>query len=670
MEVEVAAGTAFPTAVAAGLPLLQDQARLEARLREIPSEPGCYLMRDHDDRILYIGKSKKLRTRVRIYFHGNHMLSPRIQIMIHQIYEIEFIVTDTEAEALALESNLIKEHQPYYNILLKDDSNYPYLCITWSEDYPRIFVTRRRRLRAPADRFYGPYVDVGLLRQTLTLVKRIFPLRQRPQPLYRDRTCLNYDIGRCPGVCQRMISPNDYAAILRKVAMVFQGRSDELLQLLKQQMQRYAERLDFENAAQVRDQLRGLETLTADQKVSIPDSNVSRDAIAMAANDRLACVQLFQVRAGKLVGRLGFTADAQAASPGTILQHVLEEHYRHVDPIEIPQEVCVQHPLPETELLAAWLRERRQRKVRILAPQRRQKAELIDLVERNAGFALQRVQRNADQQQFALDDLAQLLDLDQPPKRIEGYDISHIQGSDAVASQVVFVDGLAARQHYRRYRLQSRSISHGHSDDFMAMAEVMRRRFRRWARAKTEGQSIARIRRDHHSVLSMGGLNDWPDLVVIDGGKGQLAAVMEALRELDLASELTVCSLAKKQEQVFRPGARDPLESEPDQLGLQLLRRLRDEAHRFAVSYHRQQRKERMKHSRLSEVPGLGPKRVRDLLSHFRAMDAIRMASMDQIAEVHGIGPELARQIWTFFHPQPSSADEDPVAASGQSPAE
>ena len=655
---------------ATGAALLQNPEQLEARLRDIPQEPGCYLMRNHEDHILYIGKAKRLRARVRSYFHGNHMLSPRIQLMVRQVQDIEFIVTDTEAEALVLESNLIKEHQPYYNVLLKDDSSYPYLCITWSEDYPRIFVTRRRRLRSPSDRFYGPYVDVSLLRRTLALVKRVFPLRQRPQPLYRDRTCLNYDIGRCPGVCQRMISPGDYAAILRKVAMVFQGRSDELLQLLKQQMQRHAERLDFENAALVRDQLRGLETLTADQKVSVPDSTASRDAIAMAANDRLACVQLFQVRGGKLVGRLGYTADAQAAAPGTILQRVLEEHYRNVDPVEIPQEVCVQHPLPETDLLAAWLMEQRRRKVQILTPLRRQKADLIELVERNASFALQRAQRNSDQQQLALDDLAQLLELDQPPRRIEGYDISHVQGSDAVASQVVFVDGLAARQHYRRYRLQSRSIYSGHSDDFMAMAEVMRRRFRRWAKAKAEGRSINQLRRNHQSVLTGEGFSDWPDLVVIDGGKGQLTSVMEALRELGLDSELTVCSLAKQQEQVFRPGAADPLASEPDQLGMLLLRRLRDEAHRFAVSYHRQQRQNRMKRSRLSEVPGLGPRRVRDVLNHFRSIGAIQMASMEQIAEVDGIGPELARQIWTFFHAQPSSDEDEATASGGPSSAE
>ena len=256
-------------------PLLTQPERLERRLKEIPPEPGCYLMRDGEDRILYVGKSKTLRSRVRSYFRSRQDLSPRIRLMTRQVCEIEFIVTDSEAEALALESNLIKNHQPHFNVLLKDDKKYPYLCITWSEAYPRIFITRRRRFRSPLDRFYGPYVDVGLLRRTLFLVKRVFPLRQRPRPLHPDRTCLNYSIGRCPGVCQEKISSEDYHRTLRKVAMVFQGRSDELQRLLAEQMERYAERLDFEAAARVRDQLQGLDQLTADQKMSLPDSSVS-----------------------------------------------------------------------------------------------------------------------------------------------------------------------------------------------------------------------------------------------------------------------------------------------------------------------------------------------------------------------------------------------------------
>jgi excinuclease ABC subunit C len=609
---------------------------------------------------LYVGKSKSLRSRVRSYFRSRHDLSPRIRLMTRQVCEIEFIVTDSEAEALALESNLIKNHQPHFNVLLKDDKKYPYLCITWSEAYPRIFITRRRRFRSPLDRFYGPYVDVGLLRRTLFLVKRVFPLRQRPRPLHQDRTCLNYSIGRCPGVCQEMISSDDYHRTLRKVAMVFQGRSDELQHLLQEQMQKYADRTDYESAARVRDQLHGLDQLTADQKMSLPDSSVSRDVLALACDERLAAVQLFQMRAGKLVGRLGYTADASGLSPGLILQRVIEEHYSQVDAVEVPPQLLVQHPLPQQVLLEEWLTEQRERKVQIHCPQRRQKADLIELVQRNAEFELLRAKQGQEQQALSTEDLAQLLDLPLPPRRIEGYDISHIQGSDAVASQVVFIDGLPAKQHYRKYKIQSSSIRAGHSDDFMAMAEIMRRRFRRWARAKAEGVDLGALRQKGGSALQTDGLNDWPDLVMIDGGKGQLSAVMEALRELNLHDDLNVCSLAKQREEVFLPGESQPLESEADQLGVSLLRRLRDEAHRFAVSFHRQQRGERMKRSRLSDIPGLGAKRVRDLLSHFHSIDAIQLASVDTLAKAPGVGPVLAQDIFNFFHPTDENNDSLP----------
>jgi excinuclease ABC subunit C len=573
--------------------------------------------------------------------------------MVRQVAEIEFIVTDSEAEALALESNLIKQNQPHFNVLLKDDKKYPYLCITWSEPYPRLFITRRRRFRSPLDRFYGPYVDVGLLRRTLALVKRVFPLRQRPQPLYRDRTCLNYDIGRCPGVCQQKISSEDYHRSLRQVAMVFQGRNDELVALLREQMERYAERLDFESAARVRDQIQGLDALTADQKMSVGDSSVSRDVIALAADERVAAVQLFQMRAGKLVGRLGYLADAEGATgtPGLILQRVIEEHYSQVEGVEIPPDLLLQHPLPQQRLIEDWLSEQRGRRVKLTVPQRQQKAELIELVVRNASYELQRAQRASEQNLLATEDLAQLLELTTPPRRIEGYDISHIQGSDAVASQVVFIDGLPAKQHYRKYRIRSSSIRAGHSDDFMAMAEIMRRRFRRWAQAKAEGADLAQLRRRGASSLHTDGMGDWPDVVMIDGGKGQLSAVMEALRELGLAEDLVVCSLAKQREEVFLPGAGLPLESDPEQLGVQLLRRLRDEAHRFAVSFHRQQRGERMTRSRLTDIPGLGPKRARELLAHFRSIDAIQLASVDSLASAPGMGPALARVVWEHFHP-------------------
>ncbi len=616
--------------------LLQDPTRLESRLKEIPQEPGVYFMKDETDQILYIGKSKSLRSRVRSYFReAAHHHSPRIATMVSKVAEIEFIVTDTEAEALALEANLIKQHQPHFNVLLKDDKKYPYLCITWSEDYPRIFITRQRRKNAK-NRYYGPYVDTGLLRRTLQIAKRIFPLRQRRQPLFKDRPCLNYSIGQCPGVCQQLITPEDYHKIVQRVAMVFQGRSHELIDILTAQMEQAAENLDFEKAAIIRDQLKGLETLSANQKVALPDDTISRDAIALSADDQHACVQLFQVRAGRLVGRLGFVADAQSGTPGEILQRVLEEHYRLVDPVEIPAEILAQHALPDGDMLAEFLSEQKGRKVAIETPQRQMKAELVEMVERNAQYELARTQRFADRNNQAMQDLAELADLPGPPKRIEGYDISHIQGSDAVASQVVFVDGLPAKQHYRHYKIKNPTVTSGHSDDFASMAEVIRRRFRRYA----EDSALQRV-----------GNPDWPDLVMIDGGKGQLSAVVAQLEEMNLLGELRVVSLAKKREEIFLPNEKVSLETTAEQPGVQLLRRLRDEAHRFAVSFHRRQRTDRMRRSRLEDIPGLGHHRRKQLLASFRSIDYIREASPQQLTTVDGIGPQLAQQIYEYFHP-------------------
>jgi excinuclease ABC subunit C len=689
------------------LPLVKDAERLESRLKEIPAVPGVYLMRDEGDRILYIGKSKKLRNRVRSYFRESQNLSPRIAMMVQQVREIEFIATDTEAEALALEANLVKQHQPYFNVLLKDDKKYPYLCITWSEEYPRIFITRKRRAGSAKDRYYGPYVDTGALRSTLHLIKRIFPLRQRPQPLFKDRPCLNYDIGRCVGVCQGLTSPEEYRKILQKVAMIFQGRTQELLDLLAPQMEQAAEDLNFETAARIRDQIKGLQSLSAGQKVSLPDDTVSRDAIALAADTQHACVQLFQIRAGQLVARLGFMAEIPSQPPlenggqelspslvkdgqelsqlslssppwqegerggveaGAILQRVLEEHYQNVESVEIPSEILVQYELPEGEILSDWLSNRKGRKVTILAPQRQTKAELIEMVERNAEYELARMQRLSDRNSQAMEDLAEILDLPEVPRRIEGYDISHIQGSDAVASRVVFIDGLPANQHYRHYKIKNPEIKSGHSDDFASLAEVIGRRFRG---LKEEGSSATSNVRDltdrrnnedgfsdlkeaeEISNLSSVShtISDKPDLIMIDGGKGQLSAVVAVLREMNLLEELRVVSLAKQREEIFLPGESLPLPTNSEQPGVQLLRRVRDEAHRFAVSFHRDRRSERMKRSRLDEIPGLGHHRQKQLLAHFRSIDYLRLATPEQLAEVSGIGPRLAAQIYDYFHP-------------------
>ena len=615
--------------------LVKDPERLESRLKEIPPEPGVYFMRDAADRIIYIGKSRKLRSRVRSYFRDSQKLSERIAMMVKQVAEIEFIVTDTEAEALALEANLIKQHQPYFNVLLKDDKKYPYVCITWSEDYPRVFITRNRRQGKKEDKFYGPYTDSWLLRNILRLSKRLFALRQRPQPLFKDRPCLNYDLGRCPGVCQQLISPEEYRKTVQKVAMVFQGRTQELIDILTEQMHKSAEALNFESAARIRDQLAGLKSLNADQKVSLPDDTVSRDAIALAASEQHACIQLFQIRAGQLVGRLGFVADVHAAEPGAILQRVLEEHYQTADSVEIPTEILVQHELPDGEMLVEVLSERKGRKVTIVAPQRQTKAELIEMVERNAQYELTRMQKLDDRNTQAMEDLAAILDLPDLPHRIEGYDISHIQGANAVASQVVFIDGNPAKQHYRHYKIKNPTVTAGHSDDFASLAEVIQRRFRKYA----QDPQLQRV-----------GNPDWPDLVMIDGGKGQLSSVVEVLQEMNLM-ELRVVSLAKQREEIFLPGESLPLQTEPEQPGVQLVRRLRDESHRFAVTFHRQQRSDQLRRSRLEEIPGLGYQRQKQLLAHFRSVDYIRQATSSQLAKAPGIGPRLAQEIYDYFHP-------------------
>jgi excinuclease ABC subunit C len=616
--------------------LLSEPEKLETRLKEIPPEPGVYFMRDDRDQILYIGKSKKLRSRVRSYFRDAQHHSPRIALMVRQIVEIEFIVTDTEAEALALEANLIKLHQPHFNVLLKDDKKYPYVLITWSQDYPRIFITRNRRLGKGRDKYYGPYTDSRVLRETLNAVQRIFPIRQRPQPLFKDRTCLNYDIGRCPGVCQQKVTPSDYHQTIEKIAMVFQGRSNELVETLASQMEKAAEELEFETAAALRDRIQGIQSLNAGQKVSLPNDTVSRDAVALAANDRTASIQLFQIRAGKLVGRLGFIADVPAnhttADLGAILQRVLEEHYQYADSVEIPPEILVQHELPDAELLTTYLSEKRGRKVAIETPQRQVKAETIEMVAKNAEYELDRLTKQTAREAASLQDLAEILDLPALPRRVECYDISHIQGSDAVASQVVFIDGLPAKQYYRHYKIKNPEIQIGHSDDFASHAEVIGRRFRKYK----------------------GGVNlqdtDFPEVVIIDGGKGQLSAVVKVLTDMALLEHLCVISLAKQLEEVFRPGQSQALKTQAEQPGVQLLRRLRDESHRFALSFHRQQRSKRMTRSYLDEIPGLGSHKQKQLLAHFHSIDYIRAADLQSLQKVPGVGENLAQSIYNYFH--------------------
>ena len=630
--------------------LINNKELLKSRLSEIPKSSGCYLFKDIDNNLLYIGKSKKLRSRVSSYFNNYSDLTPRLSLMVRQITEIEIIVTDSEYEALNLESNLIKTNKPYFNILLKDDKKYPYLCITWSEKYPRIFITRRRRNRNNLDRYYGPYVDVGLLRRTLFTIKKIFPLRQRPRPVYKDRTCLNYSIGRCPGVCQEVISSDDYKKIMKQVSMIFQGRNDDLEIFLQKKMLQFSNDLDYENAAKIRDQISGLKLLTESQKISIPDSSINRDIFGIVSEKNVASIQIFQMRSGKLIGRIGYSQKLNNEDENLILQKILEEHYMNVEPVEIPSEILIQYNLPKQATIEDWLTDLRKKKVKILIPKRNKKHETVEMVLKNAKLELDRILNGIQDNESSIEDLAQILELSEQPKRIEGYDISHIQGSDPVASQVVFIDGIPSKQDYRKYKIKDPNVFVGHSDDFASIYEVIHRRFKKWSRFKKSGGDFSILNDKTNSKLDNELLSDWPDLIMIDGGKGQLSAAIKALKELNLEEEVTICSLAKKNEEIFIPGFTKSLDTDENQKGVLLLRRVRDEAHRFALSFHRDKRSKRMNRSQLSQISGLGPSRIRELLEHFKSIDAIRIATKEDLSKVKGLGKNSVNDIYEYFN--------------------
>ena len=630
--------------------LIKNKDLLKSRLSEIPKSSGCYLFKDIDNNLLYIGKSKTLRNRVSSYFNNYAELSPRLSLMVRQITEIEIIVTDSEYEALNLESNLIKTNKPYFNILLKDDKKYPYLCITWSEQYPRIFITRKRRNRNNFDRYYGPYVDVGLLRKTLFIIKKIFPLRQRPRPVYKDRTCLNYSIGRCPGVCQEIISSEDYKKTMKQVSMIFQGRNDDLEVFLERKMNQYSNDLEFENAAKIRDQISGLKLLTESQKISIPDSSINRDIFGIVSENNISSIQIFQMRSGKLIGRIGYSQKIDNSDEKEILQRVLEEHYINVEGVEIPSEILLQFNLPKHKTIEEWLSELRQKKVKLIIPKRNKKFETVEMVLKNAKLELERILNGIQDNESAIEDLTQILELTNQPRRIEGYDISHIQGTDPVASQVVFIDGIPSKQNYRKYKIKDPNIFIGHSDDFASIYEVIYRRFKKWSKFKIDGGDISSLQDKKKSALENDLLTDWPDLIMIDGGKGQLNAALKALTQLDLHEEVNICSLAKKNEEIFIPGFSKSLDTDQNQKGLLLLRRVRDEAHRFALSFHRNKRSTRMNRSQLSQIPGLGPSRIKDLLEHFNSIDAIRIASREELSKVKGLGMHSANDIYNYFN--------------------
>ena len=622
--------------------LIRNKFLLKKRISEIPKQSGCYLFKDYDGFLLYVGKSKNLKNRVNSYFNNYKDLTPRLSLMVRQITDIEIILTDSEYEALNLESNLIKTNKPYFNILLTDDKKYPYVCITWSEKFPRIFITRRRRNRNNQDRYYGPYVDVGLLRKTLFLIKKIFPLRQSKlsKSFYREIT----------GIDLQKISSEDYKNIVKQASMIFQGRNDDLLNILENKMSIYSNNLQYEKAAKIRDQISEIKLLTESQKISVPDSSINRDIFGIVSKKNISTIQIFQMRAGKLVGRIGYSQTLGKYNEIEILQRIFEEHYYNVDKVEIPNEVLLQFELPNKFILEEWLSDIKGCKVKIINPKRNKKLEIVKLVIRNSTLELERLLNSVQENESEIEDLTNILEMNTYPRRIEGYDISHIQGSDPVASQVVFIDGIPSKQDYRKYKIRDSNVFIGHSDDYASIEEVIYRRFKKWSKFKKEGGDFSKILENNSSPLGNELLSDWPDLIMIDGGKGQLKAAIKALIKLDLEEEVFICSLAKKNEEIYIPGNSKALDTELNQKGLLLLRRVRDEAHRFALSFHRSKRTKRMKRSQLSQIPGIGSNRIRDLLDHFKSLDAIRMATVEELNSVKGLGENTSHKIYSYFN--------------------
>ncbi|BDG61676.1 excinuclease ABC subunit UvrC [Caldinitratiruptor microaerophilus] len=660
---------------------------LEAQLQALPDRPGVYIYRDGEGRILYVGKARSLRHRVRQYFQASRNLPPKVQRMVGQIASIEHIVTDNEVEALILESNLIKRHKPKYNVKLRDDKHYPYLRLTLHEKWPRVLIARQ--MRRDGSRYFGPYTTSGAVHETLKLLRRLFPLRTCSDPSRYPRGCLQLHIGRCLGPCLPDFEQHAaYEQAVRDVAAFLDGKVDDVLQRLRADMERAAENLEFERAAEIRDRIRAVEKVAERQKI-ISSEMADRDVIAYARDQDEACVQVFFVRQGKLVGRdQFFLANTDGLSGGEILSAFIQQHYNRTN--FIPPEILVSDPLEEEDLLARWLSEKRGARVSIACPQRGEKRRLVELVIQNAEESMAERQQAREHErratEGALAELQAALSLPAPPRRIECFDVSHVQGADVVAAMVVFEDGEPKKSDYRKFKMRV-----DRNDDFANMAEAITRRFKRGlaerealARARAEAQAAAAVvaagdgaaadagaaagvaaadgthgagrarrRRDGlaRRIPEEPKFAAFPDLLIIDGGKGQLSAAREALRELGLES-IPTFGLAKEEELLFAEGRREPIVLPRGSAGLHLLQRVRDETHRFAVTYHRQLHRKGMSRSVLDGAPGIGPKRKRALLRAFGSLRRIREATAEELAAVPGMTREAAERLVEYLEQQ------------------
>ena len=588
-------------------------------LAVLPDKPGVYLMHDAEGKVIYVGKAVVLKNRVRSYFRNLASHTPKVKAMVAKIAEIETIVTSSEVEALILECNLIKKYRPRYNISLKDDKTYPYLKVTLQEDFPRLYMTRR--LLRDGSKYYGPYADAGAMHATVKLLRSMFPLRTC-RKMNLDRPCLNYHIKRCLAPCAGYVSKEEYGQMIKSVCMVLDGRTTELERDLKQRMQAAAEDYAFEEAARLRDQLQAVERLNESQK-AVTNNGGDMDIIGFAQDMTGNCLQIFFVRKGKLIGRDNFFLQDGGEAQQEVLTAFIKQYYN--DATFIPREIVLPQ-LPEAEeqqLIEAWLSGKAERKVELFVPQRGVKRELLQLANDNAlkllAERLRKGSLSLKNDEQAAEELQQALGLEHSLERMDCFDISHTQGSETVASMVVFRKGSISKKDYRKYKIVS---AEGKPDDFKSMQEVVYRRYKDY--------------------------EDLPNLVVIDGGKGQLSSALEVIRGLGLA-DLPVVGLAKREEEIFIPHQSTSILLDRDSAALHLIQRIRDEAHRFAITFHRKLRGKRNLVSVLDHVEGIGPKRRQALWKAFKTLEAMKAASVEELAAVEGMNTAVAQTLYDFF---------------------
>lgn len=605
---------------------------LRDKLDKLPDSPGCYLMKDSNGTIIYVGKAVNLKNRVRSYFRGTH--DPKTDRMVSHIADFDTVVVSNETEALILEANLIKEHSPHYNILMRDDKHYPYLCLTMQEDFPRLVVARRAK--QDGSLYFGPYPSVGGIHKVVELIQEVFPLRSCRGSSFRkgQRACLNAHIGRCKAPCEGKITKVDYRKIVDDVILFLQGKTKTLIHQEQNAMELAAEELRFEDAARHRDRMKTFQQLQAKQELDQRTGEGDYDLLAVVAGEDQAVVQIFFVRQGVVTNREHFfLTNSGPGMDALLMQRFILEYYGGGQ--LLPRILCCNALPEEVEAVSIALSQDSGHKVEIVVPQRGVKKRLLDLTQANAQLILDNYLRSRQRQELisskALEDLRLVLHMDKTPHRIECYDISHVQGRFMVGSMVVFINGAPSPKHYRRFKIKTLT----ESNDFAALQEVIERRYRRGMEERAQGKD----------PLDFG---EFPDLLVIDGGKGQLSAVCARLDDMGIPFP-TIISLAKQEEEIFFPGRSNPLRLPYESDSLQLLQRLRDEAHRFAITFHRQLRGKGQVASILDAAPGIGPERKKALLQAFGSLKRIQEASEAELAAAPKMNKAAAKVLYTYL---------------------